>query len=185
MSGKKRVLLLLAPGYEELEAVTVVDILRRAGVEVVMAGLEEGPVSSAREVKIIPDATLDEVVEEDFDLIVLPGGLDGTERLAGDKRVNTLLKKQLEKGRAVGAICAAPTLLDRAGLASGKRLTCHPICQKDIKDAALEGERVVQDGILITSQAPGTAMEFAFKLVEFLEGPKRVEEVNKGVLAKL
>ncbi len=183
--SKKRVLLLLAPGYEELEAVTVVDILRRAGIEVVMAGLETGPVPSARDVKIIPDAVLDEVMDQEFDLIVLPGGLEGTERLAGDSRVEEILKKQLEKGRGIGAICAAPTVLEKSGLATGKKLTCHPICQKEIRKALLKKDRVVQDGVIITSQAPGTAMEFAFRLVEFLEGPEKVEEVNKGVLAKL
>ncbi len=183
--SKKRVLLLLAPGYEELEAVTVVDILRRAGIEVVMAGLEKGPVPSARDVKIIPDAVLDEVMDQEFDLIVLPGGLEGTERLAGDSRVEEILKKQLEKGRGIGAICAAPTVLEKSGLATGKKLTCHPICQKEIRKALLKKDRVVQDGVIITSQAPGTAMEFAFRLVEFLEGPEKVEEVNKGVLAKL
>lgn len=183
--SKKKVLLLLAPGYEELEAVTVVDILRRAGIEVVMAGLEEGPVPSARDVKIVPDALLDEVLDQDFDLIILPGGLDSTERLSKDSRVEELLKKQLEQGRAVGAICAAPTVLERSGLAAGKRLTCHPICQKEINKAVLEKDRVVQDGAIITSQAPGTAMEFAFRLVEFLEGPEKVEEVNKGVLAEI
>jgi len=150
-----------------------------------MAGLETGPVPSARDVKIIPDAVLDEVMDQEFDLIVLPGGLEGTERLAGDSRVEEILKKQLEKGRGIGAICAAPTVLEKSGLATGKKLTCHPICQKEIRKALLKKDRVVQDGVIITSQAPGTAMEFAFRLVEFLEGPEKVEEVNKGVLAKL
>ncbi len=183
--SKKKVLLILAPGYEELEAVTVVDILRRAGIDVIIAGLEQGPVPSARDVKIVPDALLDDIVEESFDLIVLPGGIDSTQRLAKDKKVEKLLKKQLEQGKGIGAICAAPTVLDKSGLASGKKLTCHPICQKDITQASLSNDKVVQDGAIITSQAPGTAMEFAFKLVEFLEGPEKVAEVNKGVLAKI
>jgi DJ-1 family protein len=181
----KRTLVLLAPGFEELEAIAVIDILRRAGVDVVAAGTMSGPVKSAREVVIVPEASLNEVLEEPFDLIVLPGGLEGTEHLAADSRVSKLLRDHLNSGRAVGAICAAPTILDRHGLASAKTITCHPVCHKAIKSARLSNERVVQDGLLITSQGPGTALEFALRLVEYLLGTKKMQEVNKGVLAKL
>jgi 4-methyl-5(b-hydroxyethyl)-thiazole monophosphate biosynthesis len=181
----KRAVILLAPGYEELEAVAVVDILRRAGIEALLAGLEEGPVPSARDVKIVPDTTLDRIKDEAFDLIVLPGGLDGTERLAGTPAVVDMLKRQLEQGRYIGAICAAPTVLDRHGLSKGCTITCHPICQEAVKESNLSQERVSQDGLIITSQGPGTALEFALKLVEVLEGRQKMEEVNKGVLARI
>ncbi|NDY42400.1 DJ-1/PfpI family protein [Dissulfurirhabdus thermomarina] len=182
---KKRVLLLLAQGFEELEAVTVIDILRRAGVEVVAAGLEPGPVTSARGVVLVPDAALDEVLDRDFDLVVLPGGLEGTDRLAADPRVAELLRRRIHENRPVGAICAAPTVLERHGLAGGRRLTCHPVSRSGIRTGRLVDERVVQDGTVITSQGPGTAMEFAMKLVEYLCGREKVEEVNRGVLARL
>ncbi len=184
MSSKK-VLLILAPGYEELEAVAVIDILRRANIEVIVAGTVKGPVPSARDVKIVPDRELDEVLSEDFDLIVLPGGIDGTENLAKDPRVVDLLTRQLKAQRAVGAICAAPTVLDRHGLVSGKAITCHPVAHQAIKQANLTDARVVQDGMVITGQAAGTAVEFALKLVEFLAGKDVMIEVNKGVLAKI
>ncbi len=186
MSEKKKVLVLLAPGYEELEAVSVVDILRRAGIEVIIAGTVEGPVPSDREVKIIPDKYIDEIADEKFDLIVLPGGLRGTENLSKNDQVVQMLKRQLEEGRAIGAICAAPaTVLDRHGLTEGKNITCHPVCQQAVKKASLSQDRVVRDGLLVTSQAPGTALEFALHLVEMLLGREKMLEVNKGVMARI
>jgi len=181
----RRAILILAPGYEELEAVAVIDILRRAGIEIVIAGTEKGPIASARDVKIVTDATLDQVMDQDFDLVVLPGGLDATERLASDKRVLSMLKRQLQTQGIIGAICAAPSVLDRHGLSKGKTITCHPVCRETIKQSALAEDRVVQDGLLVTSQGPGTALEFALRLVERLEGTEKMQEVNKGVLARL
>ncbi|NIA08385.1 MAG: DJ-1 family protein [Nitrospiraceae bacterium] len=181
--SQKRVLVLLAPGFEELEAVAVIDILRRAGLEVVTAGQILGPIASARNIRISPDTTLDKVSMEAFDLIVLPGGVDGTENLAKDPRVIDILRRQIDSGRLLGAICGAPTVLDRHGLIKGKNITCHPTCRETIDGARLSGDRVVQDGRLVTSQGPGTAIEFAYKLVELLIGRNKVSEINKGVLA--
>ncbi len=183
--SQKSVLVIIAPGFEELEAVAVIDILRRAGLEVVSAGTVSGPIRSARNVVILPDKLLDEVAEEAFDLIVMPGGLDGTENLARDRRVVKMLQEQLASGRPVGAICAAPTVLDRHGLAPGKTITCHPTCRDAIQGARLSEDRVVRDGLLVTSQGPGTAIEFALKLVELLMGRDKMLEVNTGVLARI
>ena len=183
--SQKRILVLLAPGFEELEAVAVIDILRRAGLEVISAGTISGPITSARNVAILPDKLLDEVTEDVFDLIVLPGGLDGTENLAKDQRVIKMLQKQLGSGRAIGAICAAPTILDRHGLAQGKTITCHPTCREAIQKARLSEDRVVLDGLLVTSQGPGTAIEFALNLVELLMGRDKMLDVNAGVLARI
>lgn len=185
MSGRK-VLVLLAPGYEELEAVAVIDVLRRAGIDVTVAGLVTGPVPSARGVKIVPDRYIDEVTGQDYDLVVLPGGIEGTENLSRDERVIGILRDQLASGRLVGAICAAPaTVLERHGMTRGRVITCHPVCQDAIEQAELSSERVVQDGSLVTSQAPGTAVEFALRLVELLAGKEKMLEVNKGLLARI
>ncbi len=181
----KKALIILAPGYEELEAVAVVDILRRAAVDIRIASVGPNPVPSARDVKIVPDVFLDQVKDIAFDLIVLPGGLDSTESLASNETVVSMLKKQLESGRLIGAICAAPTVLDRHGLSKGKIIACHPVCRNAVKQSTLSEDRVARDGQLITSQGPGTALEFALALVEKLEGRQRMEEVNKGVLARL
>ena len=181
-----RVAILLAPGFEELEAVAVVDILRRAGIDVDMVGLEEGPIPSARNVRIMPDIVLDDIIEDrDYDLIVLPGGIDGTENLARDQRVVALLTRQIESGKMVGAICAAPTVLERHNLVAGKTITCHPVCRDAIRKARLSDDRVVRDGVVITSQGPGTAIEFALRIVEELLGPGKVEGLNKGLIARI
>jgi 4-methyl-5(b-hydroxyethyl)-thiazole monophosphate biosynthesis len=181
----KRALVALAPGFEEIEAVTVVDILRRASVEVVLAGTQRSAIKGSRGISIVPDATLDEIAGAAFDLIVLPGGRGGADRLREDARVHTLVRDQLNAGRLVGAICAAPEVLFRAGVLEGRQVTSHPSSRNVLSGVNYVEERVVRDGNLVTSRSPGTAMEFAFALVEVLLGPKKVDEVNAMVLARL
>ncbi|MCK9530929.1 MAG: DJ-1/PfpI family protein, partial [Gammaproteobacteria bacterium] len=115
-----RVLVPLAPGCEELEAVTVIDLLRRAGIEVLSAGLEDGPVTASRGVVLVPDTTLDAALRQDFDMVVLPGGGPGSDRLNDDPRVVSLLKRMADAGRYTAAICAAPKVLATAGLLEGR-----------------------------------------------------------------
>ncbi len=181
---RKRVALLLAPGYEELEAVTVVDILRRAEIECDIIGVQDGPIPSARNVKILPDRLLDDILDETYDIVVLPGGIEGTENLSKDERVVALLTRQLESGKRVAAICAAPTVLERHDLVTGRTITCHPISRTAIKKANLTDDKVAEDGLIITSQGPGTAMEFALKLVEVLAGKDKVTQLKEALLVK-
>ncbi len=181
----KRVLVPLAPGFEEIEAVTVIDILRRAGIEVVAAGIEEGPIRASRGVTIVPDTVLEKVEHGAFDMIVLPGGLAGTERLKADPRIKRLVEAGIRNKKITAAICAAPTILSDMGITADKRVTSHPSVKSQISAKEYSEERVVTDGLLVTSRAPGTAMEFALKLVELLAGPEKVQEVNQGVLAKI
>jgi len=181
---RKKVALLLAPGYEELEAVTVVDIMRRAEIVCDIVGIKEGPIPSARNVKIVPDRLIDDIVDETYDIVVLPGGIEGTENLARDNRVVALLTRHLKMGKRVGAICAAPTVLERHNLVTGKTITCHPVSRAAIKKASLSDDKVVEDGLVITSQGPGTAMDFALKLVEILAGEDKVLQLKEGLLVK-
>jgi len=181
----KEVLVPLAPGFEELEALAVVDILRRAGAKVMVAGTVDGVITGRNGIKVEPDATLDEAMGRDFAMIVLPGGAAGTENLAGDGRIARLVKDHDARGRFVAAICAAPTVLSAAGLTAGRTVTSHPTVRGVLTEARVSDERVVVDGNLVTSQGPGTAVEFAFKLVELLFGPEKVAEVNSGVLARI
>ncbi len=169
-----RVLVPLAEGCEEIEAVTVIDLLRRAGIEVVSAGLAPGPVTASRGTVLVPDTTLDAVAGEDFDLIVLPGGGPGAERLAADPRVGELLVRAARAGRAIGAICAAPRVLAAAGLLDGRRATSFPGALDGLTIPGLDyrEDPVVVDGRLITSRGPGTAMDFALALIEHLAGPE-------------
>ena len=181
----KTVLVLLAPGSEEIETITVVDILRRAGARVTLAGTEEGALEGSRGIKILPDEALDNVLELEYDLLVLPGGQPGTDNLKNDARVSQLLKKMNGLGKYIAAICAAPLILQNAGILKDRRVTSHPSAQTGLDGISYSEDRVVVDGNIITSRSPGTAMEFSLKLVELLFGRERMDVVNKGVLAKL
>lgn len=178
----KRVLVPLADGCEELEAVTIIDLLRRAGVEVVVAGLREGTVTASRGVRIEPDMTLDEALKLEFDMVALPGGLPGADHLAADRRLTDLLKRMNESGRFVGAVCAAPKVLLRSGVLEGRTATAYPGVLQQEGHSHISGDAVIRDGTVITSRGPGTAMDFALELIEALGGRAVRETVEKGLV---
>jgi len=165
-----RVLIPIAEGSEELEAVTIIDILRRAEIDVTVASLDGEPVVMSRKTVIVPDASLDDALKSDFDMVVLPGGLPGARNLNDDPRIAELLKKMANSGKFVGAICAAPFVLANAGVLSGKRATSYPgfLDNMELPDVEVTGGAVERDGNVITSRGPGTAMDFALSLVEIL-----------------
>ena len=174
------VLVPIAEGSEELEAITVVDLLRRAEIEVVVAGLDEGPVTCSRRTTIVPDMTLDDALDQDFDMIVLPGGLPGADHLDNDGRVHDLVKHMAASGKFVGAICAAPKVLANAGLLAGRRATSYPgfLDGMEEQDVASTGGAVECDGRIVTSRGPGTAMDFALAIIEQLAGVEKRDEVE-------
>ena len=182
-----RVCVLMAQGFEEMELVITVDVLRRAGVTVDIVTIAEtvDPVLGSRQIRMVPDRVLAGLDPAAYDAVVLPGGLEGTERLGKSTRVLELVRAMVGAGKLVAAICAAPTVLAQAGLVDGRRITCHPGAVGGVKRAVLETHRVVTDGMFVTSRAAGTTFEFAFALVERLVGPEKVKEVNRGVLAIL
>lgn len=165
-----RVLVPLAQGCEELEAVTVVDLLRRAGIEVITAGLDDRPVKASRDVVLIPDRGLDEVLNDDFDMIVLPGGATGADNLNDDPRIHALLKRMHSAGKYTAAICAAPKVLAAAGLLDNKKATGFPgiLNNLALDTTELTTQAVQVDGSVVTSRGPGTAMDFALELIELL-----------------
>lgn len=175
------VLVPLAQGCEELEAVTVIDILRRAGINVVSAGLDAQPVRASRGVMLVPDTTLDEALKHSFDMVVLPGGQPGTNHLKADARIIALVQQMAAKGRYVAAVCAAPSVLGKAGVLDGKRATGFPGSLEGFSNVKLAPGAVVEDGKLITSRGPGTAMDFALTLVERLAGRAKRDEVEAGL----
>lgn len=177
------VLVPLAQGCEELEAVTVVDLLRRAGIEVVTAGLDAQPVHASRGVTLLPDMSLDAALQQEFDMIVLPGGLPGADHLRDDPRVIDLLKKMAAADRFTAAICAAPRVLAHAGLLDGKRATSFPgaLDIDTIPGLEYQETAVVTDDKVITSRGPGTAMDFALTLIETLVGRGKRDEVEAGL----
>ncbi len=179
MSG---VLVLLAPGFEEIEAVSIIDVLRRAEIEVIVAGTEPGPIRASRGVRIDPDILLADIEERPWEMVVLPGGMGGTLALKGDERVRAILAEQHAAGRWIGAICAAPMVLADLGLLRERRATCHPATREMVAAGSLSDDRVVVDRRIVTSQGPGTALEFALTLVQILRGPETAEAVNEGLL---
>ncbi len=181
----KKILVPLADGFEEIEAITIVDILRRAGADVCTAALDKRNVQGSHGLKVIADTVLDEVIDTSWDMIVLPGGVPGAPALMEDERIIKLLKSQAAANKTSAAICAAPAVLEQAGLTVDKQVTSHPAWADRMTSAIHTGERVQVAEQLITGQAAGSAMEFAFQLVETLFGTDKVTEVNAGVLAKL
>jgi protein deglycase len=167
-----RVLVPLAEGFEEIEAVTVIDLLRRAGIEVVTASLQPGTVTGSHGIAVEPDTDLDSLLEQPFDMVALPGGMPGAANLAADTRVLAIVRRQADNGQFTAAICAAPSVLAKAGLLAGKRATSFPgfLSSDSAPGTTLSEDSVVADGKVITSRGPGTAMDFALALVEHLEG---------------
>ena len=177
----KTALVLFADGSEELEAITVVNILRRADISVTLAGLNDGALRGSRGVVLMPDTTLDAALHNDYDLIVLPGGQPGTNHLKADTRVLKLVQQMAHHGKYVAAICAAPSVLATAGLLDGKQATCFPGSLTPFPMVIQQQVAVVEDGKLITSRGPGTAMDFALTLVERLAGSAKRQEVEAGL----
>lgn len=178
------VLLPLAEGFEDLEAVAVIDVLRRAGIGVVVAGLGAGPVRGSRETAIVPDARLDDVMDRDFDMLVLPGGMPGVKHLREDARIRTLVERYRQASRYTAAICAAPSILAAYGFLEGKRATSNPKFRDQVAIAGVDysEDDVVADGSLVTSRGAGTAIPFALKLVEVLAGRAKRDEVEAGLV---
>ncbi|KAL6347971.1 hypothetical protein AAG906_037700 [Vitis piasezkii] len=177
------VLVPVANGSEEIEVVTVVDILRRAKVDVVVASVEKSlQILASRGIKLIADKSIDNAAESIYDLIILPGGIAGAERLHKSKVLKKMLKEQGSAGRIYGAICSSPTVLHRQGLLKGKRATAHPSVASKLTNEVVEGARVVIDGKLITSRGLATAIEFALAIVSKLFSHARARSVAEGLV---
>ncbi len=175
----------IANGTEEIEAVCIIDVLRRAGVDVTVASVEDTlQVTASRGVRLVADRPIGECVGQTYDLIVLPGGMPGAEHLRDCAALIDLLKAQREAGRLYGAICAAPVVVLQAhGLLPG-RATAHPGVSDRLPDQTSVAQRVVVDGTCITSRGPGTAIEFALALVAALFDPEQAAEMGRHMLIK-
>ena len=183
MSKTKRVLIPLAEGFEEMEAVCLIDVLRRGEIEVIIAGLVAGPARGAHGIQLGTDCALDSIDAASLDAVVLPGGMPGTLGLMEDERLLSLLRNLHADGRLTAAICAAPMVLAAAGLVDGVPVTSHPSVRDKLGSAqVLDAPRVVKSGTVWTSQGPGTAIEFALAIVEELQGPGAARGLAEAML---
>lgn len=181
---QKTVLIPIADGTEELEAVAMIDVLRRAGAAVTVASVTgRRQITASRQVVIVADTLIEACVDKDYDLVVLPGGIPGAENLRDSADLIGILKRQREKERLYGAICASPAVvLEHHGLLVGLRATCHPGFVDKLSNRERVDSRVVIDGNCFTSRGAGTAVEFALALVERLYGPEKLEEVASSMV---
>lgn len=183
----KRVLLPFTKGVEEIELIAVVDILRRAEVEVVMASLDGNPVTGRSGITIAPDAPLKDASTEVWDMVVLPGGLPNAYLLREDAHVKAVVQRLREERKSIAAICAAPTALAAFGMIDNKRVTSYPGVKDEVQQlspsAVYVDEAVVEDDFLITSRGAGTAIEFALRLVAKLCGEEKSSEVRHSIIA--
>ncbi|MBD3316378.1 MAG: DJ-1 family protein [Chitinivibrionales bacterium] len=176
-----RVLTLFAPGLEEIEAVTSVDLLRRAEVEVTIAGVGTTQINGSHGITFEADTTLAEFHGE-YDGIVLPGGMPGTTNLSESEDVLTLIKRAYEAGKLCAAICAAPLVFDVAGILGTHRYTCYPGVDEKISGGTFAPEPVVRDKNVITSKGVGTAISFALELIDFLKGPETAQQLKQAIV---
>ncbi len=182
-----RVLVPFAEGVEEVEFVAVVDMLRRADVEVCMASLDGAAVLGRSQITIQADAALADVCNDDWDMLVLPGGLPNAHLLRDDANVKALVARLRAESKSIAAICAAPTALAAYGITAGKRVTSYPSCQPEMEElqpsSVYIDEAVVEDDFLITSRGPGTAIAFALRLVAKLCGEEKAAAVRNEIVA--
>ena len=178
-----KVLVPLAKGFEDIEAITVVDVLRRGGIEVVTASIADSvEVESAHGITVKADALFSDVAGEEYEAIVLPGGGEGTENLRHCEPLFERLRRQNDEGRLLCAICAAPVVLIDAGVAEeGRHMTCYPSMMLEL-DRSYVNVPVVADGNLITGQAPGSAMLFALVILKTLVGETKMRKVARGMV---
>ena len=174
-----KVAIMIANGCEEIEALTVVDILRRASIDIDMVSIADGKdVVSSHRIAFVCDRTIDEINKDEYDGVILPGGMPGTENLRADERVADIVKSYFADGKLVAAICAAPSVLGDLGVLDGKRATCHPGFEDRLGKASFTEDSVAVDGNVITSRGMGTAIDFGLAILDYLgDGSKTKDEV--------
>jgi 4-methyl-5(b-hydroxyethyl)-thiazole monophosphate biosynthesis len=180
----KKICIPLADGFEEIEAVTLIDVLRRAGFSVTTCSLKNLQTRGSHGITVTADITIAQALEDEWDLIVMPGGMPGANNLRDDARVGRLLEKTANSGGYVGAICAAPIVLAHFGFVKGKKATSFPGFGEQMPDAEYSNDRVVCDGNVLTSRGPGTAMEFALIIAEMFAGQSKADELRKQMLVR-
>lgn len=179
----KKIILFLADGFEEIEALTVVDVLRRASICCDTVSISENlEVNGAHNIKVIADMKIKDIISNKYDGVILPGGMPGTTNLQNSKYVLDTLKKYNEEGKLIGAICAAPIVLASAGIANGKNVTSYPGFEDALKESFYKQDIVVRDGNIITSRGAGTAFDFAIAIMNYLGYEEQGKELKSSMI---
>lgn len=182
----KKVLVFIADGTEEVEVITVVDYLRRADIEVdLVSVMNEKEINGAHNIKIVADKLINEIKSSDYDAVYAPGGLPGAYHIRDNEKAISIFKEMSEDGKITSALCAAPVVLDKAGLLEGKNFTCYPGFEEEINSGNHKEDITVKDGKVITGRGPAIAASLAFELIEELVGAEKRKEVEEGTLFNL
>ena len=179
-----RVLIPLATGFEEIEAVTNIDVLRRASIEVVTISLNSLDVKGDHGIPIIADQRIDQIDVDDFDAIVLPGGMPGAGNLRDNQKILDFVRKIYDKGGLVAAVCAAPIVLEAARILEGKKATSYPSFSDEMSSCKYLEDRVVKDDNIITARGPGVALEFALEIVKYIKTESDAKELKEAMIVK-
>jgi len=177
-----QILIPFADGFEEIEAITCVDVLSRADINVITASLKENVVRGAHRIEIVTDLFIDNINTSELDGIVLPGGMPGSINLQNSNEIIKIVKELYQNNKLIAAICAAPLVLEEAGIITNRNITCYPGIEEELKSANYLEDRVVVDGNIITGKGPGAALEFAVKVVEYLLGENRAEMLKNSMI---
>ncbi|MCC3144508.1 DJ-1/PfpI family protein [Halanaerobium sp. Z-7514] len=177
-----KVLIPLADGFEEIEAVSNIDVLRRAGLEVITAGIGGREIRGDHDIKVEADQKIEAIDSSDISAVVLPGGMPGAANLRDSKKLLEIIREVNARGDLCAAICAAPIVLEAAGILAGKKATSYPGFDDQMQSADYQEKKLVKDGNIITSRGPGLALEFALNIVEYLVGSEKSEELKKAML---
>ncbi len=178
------VYVLLGTGFEETEAIVPVDLLRRAGIPVMTVGISGKTIYGSHKIGIAADITLEEMDLDRMDMLVLPGGLGGVASIKGCEQAIDAIRFTAAKGKWIGAICAAPTILAQLGIIAGKKAVCYPGCEEDMGSAQMQQGPCVQDGNIITGASAGCAVPFALKLIEALKGKTEAERIAAQIVIR-
>ena len=178
----KSIGVLFTDGFEEIEGITIVDVLRRADFDVILIGVNGTYITGSHGICVKTDRDISNVSDVELDAVVLPGGMPGAANLADNQQVLSLLQGISQQNKKIGAICAAPIALQAAGLLDGKKITCYPTFEERIPLAVYTGERVTIDGNIITGKGVGAALKFSLKLVEIFGKPERAEELSHQMI---
>lgn len=179
-----KIIVFLADGFEEVEALTVVDYLRRMDIQADMVSITESKeVKGAHNIRVLADKTIEEIENlNSYEGVVIPGGLPGATNLRDNEKVINTVKNMDKAGKLTAAICAGPIVLERAGIIKGKKVTSYPGFEEDLKEGIYKEDLVVKDGNIITSRGPSLAVDFAIEIVNHLLGKEKAEELKKDIL---